>query len=161
MDALTRLIATEDIKQLKARYFRAVDLKDAALLRSVFMDDAIVDYRGSTMDPRTGINAIEATEDTVLEGGEVAANWIIETVRDLVSVHHASVPEIEITSATTATGIWPMVDHLRFPPGAPVSELVGYGHYHETYRCVDGQWKIERLRLTRLRVDNRVDDLGS
>jgi hypothetical protein len=29
----------------------------------------------------------------------------------------------------------------------------GYGHYHETYVLVDGQWLISTMTLKRLRVD--------
>ena len=32
--------------------------------------------------------------------------------------------------------------------------MQGFGHYHEDYRKEDGQWRIARLKLTRLRVDN-------
>jgi hypothetical protein len=59
-------------------------------------------------------------------------------------------PEIELTSATTAKGIWAMQDLLRWPDGR---ELSGYGHYHETYQRVDGAWRIKTLKLTRLRMD--------
>jgi hypothetical protein len=31
--------------------------------------------------------------------------------------------------------------------------LAGYGHYHETYRVVDGVWKIASSKLTRLHTD--------
>jgi hypothetical protein len=31
--------------------------------------------------------------------------------------------------------------------------LRGYGHYHETYEKVDGQWRITSSTLTRLRED--------
>jgi hypothetical protein len=31
--------------------------------------------------------------------------------------------------------------------------LVGYGHYHETYECIDGRWLIKSSKLTRLRED--------
>jgi hypothetical protein len=31
--------------------------------------------------------------------------------------------------------------------------LQGYGHYHEEYVREDGEWKIARLELSRLRVD--------
>ena len=43
-----------------------------------------------------------------------------------------------------------MEDLLRFPDG---TELRGYGHYHEDYRKVDGEWRISRSKLTRLRMD--------
>jgi hypothetical protein len=39
---------------------------------------------------------------------------------------------------------------VRFGPGVT---LVGYGHYHETYVNVDGQWFIKSSKLTRLRED--------
>jgi hypothetical protein len=29
----------------------------------------------------------------------------------------------------------------------------GFGQYHETYRCVAGEWKIASLRLSRFHVD--------
>ena len=31
--------------------------------------------------------------------------------------------------------------------------LRGYGHYHETYEKIDGQWCITSSKLTRLRED--------
>ena len=55
-------------------------------------------------------------------------------------------PEIELTSATTARGIWALQDVVRFGPGVT---LVGYGHYHETYEKRDGAWRIKSLHLTR------------
>jgi hypothetical protein len=37
--------------------------------------------------------------------------------------------------------------------GAPGVNLRGYGHYHETYEKIDGQWRITSSKLTRLRED--------
>ena len=48
-------------------------------------------------------------------------------------MHHGHMPEIELTSDTTATGIWAMEDHLWWPEGSALQHLHGYGHYHETY----------------------------
>ena len=59
-------------------------------------------------------------------------------------------PEIELTSATTARGVWALQDVVRFGPGVT---LHGYGHYHETYEKVSGQWLIKSSKLTRLRED--------
>ena len=59
-------------------------------------------------------------------------------------------PEIELTSATTARGVWALQDVVRFGPGVT---LVGYGHYHETYENIGGQWLIKSSKLTRLRED--------
>ena len=73
-----------------------------------------------------------------------------ETLRDVVTVHQCHTPEIDLTSATTASAIWAMEDMLRWPDG---TELHGYGHYHETYAKLDGDWRIKRSKLTRLRMD--------
>lgn len=44
-----------------------------------------------------------------------------------------------------------MEDHL-YAGGEPEQGLAGAGHYHEDYvRTVDG-WRINRLRLSRIRV---------
>ena len=154
MGDLERLVAIEDIKQLKARYFRAVDQKDRALLRSVFTEDAVVDYRGAATDPSTGVNAIPVSSEKPIHGVDAIAETVMLAVKNVVSVHHGVMPEIEITGKTTANGIWPMVDRLRFDSGGAVAELVGYGYYYETYEKIDGMWKIKTLRLPRLRVDN-------
>ncbi len=36
---------------------------------------------------------------------------------------------------------------------APAVNLLGYGHYHETYEKIDGQLRIKTSTLTRLRAD--------
>ncbi|ETB51658.1 bile-acid 7-alpha dehydratase, partial [Mycobacterium avium subsp. paratuberculosis 10-8425] len=66
------------------------------------------------------------------------------------TAHQVHNPEIELTSATTARGTWALQDVVRFGPGIT---LVGYGHYHETYENIDGQWFIKSSKLTRLRED--------
>jgi hypothetical protein len=46
-----------------------------------------------------------------------------------------------------------MEDRIRWGQGSDVGTLHGWGHYHETYRQVEGEWLIATLRLTRLRRD--------
>lgn len=127
----------EAIRQLKARYFRHLDTKDWPALRQVFADDVVVDTTDAGGSVVTGADAFVAALQRLLDG--------------VLTVHHGHMPEITLTSATTATGIWAMEDLLRFPDG---SELHGWGHYHETYAKADGTWRITTLRLTRLRVDH-------
>jgi len=62
-------------------------------------------------------------------------------------------PEIELTSATAARGIWALNDVVRL---VPALSLHGYGHYHETYEKIDGRWRIKASKLTRLREDVTV-----
>jgi ketosteroid isomerase-like protein len=129
----------ESIKQLKARYFRTMDAKDWAAMREVFTDDVVVDTSSSG--------------GGVVEGGDAFVAFLRATLQDVVTVHHGHMPEIELTSESTARGIWAMQDLLKWPDGR---ELRGYGHYHETYERGPDGWRIKTLRLTRLRVDFTV-----
>jgi uncharacterized protein (TIGR02246 family) len=126
----------EAIKQLKARYFRTMDTKDWAAMRQVFADDVVVDSTESG--------------GGVVSGADEFIAFLQQTLGDVVTVHHGHMPEIEVTSATVASGVWALEDVLEWPDG---TELHGYGHYHETYAKVDGAWRITTLRLTRLRMD--------
>ena len=130
----------EAIKQLKARYFRTMDTQDWAAMREVFTDDVVVDSTESGGEVMSGADAFV----TFLQGA----------IGEALTVHHGHMPEIELTSSTSATGIWALQDLIRWPDG---TELTGYGHYHETYEKVggevDGAWRIRSSKLTRLRMD--------
>jgi hypothetical protein len=143
---IERLTAIEEIKKLKARYFRSMDTKDWPGLQAVFSDDAELDMRGEAADKS------KAT-DALIVGAANIMPFIRNAVLDLVTAHHGHMPEIEITSSAAAKGIWAMEDVLRWPPGAAVKTLHGYGHYHETYRKTADGWRIQSSRLSRLRVD--------
>jgi len=131
----------EAIKQLKARYFRTMDTKDWSGMRAVFTDDVVVDT--------------SASDGGVVEGADEFMTFLRGVLADVITVHHGHMPEIEVTSPTTATGVWAMEDMLRWPNGM---ELHGYGHYHETYAKVDGVWRIKTTTLTRLRRDITTGD---
>jgi uncharacterized protein (TIGR02246 family) len=134
---MAELDDVEAIKRLKGRYFRTMDTKDWAGMRQVFTDDVVVDTTGS------GGNVIAGADDFLA--------FLEPTLADVVTVHHGHMPEIEVTSPTTASGVWAMEDRLKFADG---NEMQGFGHYHETYEKVGGEWRIKTLTLTRLRVDS-------
>ena len=62
-------------------------------------------------------------------------------------------PEVEVTSPTTARAVFAMEDLIWWPEGTQPRTLHGWGHYHETYIKTGGKWLIKTLRLTRLRVE--------
>ena len=140
MDAVERLAAIEDLKGLKARYFRCIDTKDWVGIRELFASDAVIDMVGE------GARALQTLDEFV---------HALETnLAGVVSVHHGHMPEIEVEIvAGTATGIWAMEDQIWWPEGSPIRHLHGYGHYHEAYVRVDGRWWIATMRLDRLRRD--------
>ncbi|WP_106400630.1 nuclear transport factor 2 family protein [Actinocorallia populi] len=126
----------EAVKQLKARYCRTLDTKDWDAMRRLFTDDVVVDTTGSGGGTVTGADAFMA--------------FLRQALADVVSVHHCHTPEITIISPSEATGIWAMEDRIRWADGR---ELLGFGHYHETYDKTGGVWRIKTSTLTRLRLD--------
>jgi len=148
MEPVERLMATEEIKQLKARYFRCMDTKDWAGFEQVFAADAVMDMSSEMRD--------QTTRGGITRGAAQIAAMVRTVVGPVVTVHHGHMPEIEITSPTTARGVWAMEDKLRWPEGSPVRTIHGYGHYHETYERTDDGWRIKTITLTRLRVDTEL-----
>jgi hypothetical protein len=123
----------EAIKQLRARYTRAIDTKDWDGYRGTLSDDFTMNSGGR-----------------VTSGADDFVASLKHHLSDAVTVHHAHMPEIKLTSPRTATGIWAMEDLVRWPDGR---ELHGYGHYHDTYEKVEGAWRMKSSTLTRLCVD--------
>ena len=136
MDDATALLEIEAIKQLKARYCRLLDTKDWQGWRSLFSDDFLSDTS------QAGGKVIRGADDFVA--------FTRKGLRSQATVHQVHAPEIELTSTTTARGVWALEDVVRFGPGV---NLRGYGHYTETYEKLDGRWLITSSALTRLRED--------
>lgn len=144
MTDLEKLLAIEEIKGLKAKYFRCVDTKDWEGYRSVFADDLVFDITSDMPDAGVIVGADAAV-----------AIPAASLTSDIKSVHHGHCPEIEILSDTTAKGIWAMEDNLIWSADSamPGQRMNGMGHYHETYEKSDKGWVIKTLKLTRLYVD--------
>lgn len=141
MDTIEKLAAIEEIKRLRARFARCMDTKQWKEMEDTITDDCVFDARDG------------ATVTELWIGAEDVVANIRRSLDSAVSVHHAHMPEIEITSPTTARGLWAMQDFLRFP-GYQTVDLVGSGHYHEAYeKQADGKWRLKSYKLTRLKVD--------
>jgi hypothetical protein len=140
---LQALLDIEQIKQLKARYFRLMDGKRWTEMRAVFTDDFHF-YMNDEPEP-------------MADSGDAFIAHVSKVLRGSVTVHQGHMPEIELTGPTTGRGIWAMFDWVDFEKN-PRRSLQGYGHYHEEYeKGGDGTWRIKRLHLTRIRVDRRPE----
>jgi SnoaL-like domain len=144
IDNRYHLLSLELIAQLKARYCRYIDTKQWDRLAEVFTADCKFEGLGSAP-----------------AGADVATfvKGVSTRLGPTISVHHVHQPEIVLTGATTARGIWAMEDFVEWQDGGTVKEAPGakgfrgYGHYEEDYRKEGAEWKISFLRLTRLRID--------
>ena len=146
-----RLAAIEAIRNLKAKYWRGVDFVDGALVRSVLHPDCVLDYVGCCTDPVTGQDFMPQM-NIVMRGRDSWQTGNLEEPR-VVTVHQGHQAEIEVTGDTTASGIWVFTDRFFIPPGGPFTRLTGYGHYHETYEKLEGEWLLKTTRITRLWVE--------
>ncbi len=126
----------ERLQQLKARYFRFMDEKDWKAMRDVLADDVVIDTT--------------ASGGTRITGADEFIAFLEPALRDAITIHHGHMPEIALTSPSTARGIWALQDTIIWPDG---SRLHGFGHYHETYEKTDGEWRIKTSTLTRLHMD--------
>lgn len=134
------------IHDLKARYFRTMDCKDWAGLEATFAPDLVADFRES---------AGQNDESQLTYGAADYVAKLAPILEEVQTVHHGHMPEITIESSDSATGIWAMEDKLWVQEGSrlPFRWLHGYGHYHERYVRIEGEWRIKEIRLSRLRVD--------
>ena len=124
------------IYELKARYCRLMDTKQWDAWRDLFTEDYELDVT-------------EGTDLPVIKGRAAALDRVLSSIRHAVTVHQVHTPEIRI-DGDAASGIWAMQDRVIFPNGM---SLTGYGHYHDRFRRVEGQWRIAALKLTRLHLE--------
>ncbi|TQF74309.1 nuclear transport factor 2 family protein [Rhodococcus spelaei] len=141
------------IERVFAGRLRCMDTKQWDQYASFHTDDIVSETWGGLPDDKQP--STDGESNRVVGG--VALTRAISRLLDgpvpVTTVHHGHCPEITLTSPTTATGIWSMEDKLWWSDGDTEHHLHGYGHYHEHYRKVDGQWLISYRKLTRLRVD--------
>jgi uncharacterized protein (TIGR02246 family) len=141
LEGMQRLADIEEITQLKAKYFRAVDTKDWKLFaEEVLTEDAHFDMEGTLVDGRDEIVA-----------------FVSKTIRYATTVHHGHTREITITGPSNATGLWAMYDYVRWHKRDGSEKVIhGYGHYDEEYVRTPAGWRLRSSRLTRLRVDTAI-----
>jgi len=124
----------EAIKKLKAKYFRCVDKKLWEEMETVLTEDAVADYG-------MGIE--------LLQGRQAIIEFLKKNLaRDsMISVHQGHNPEIEITSDTTARGVWVLNDRLIIQT---IATLNGWRYYEDEYVKVNGEWKKKSTKITNI-----------
>lgn len=146
MDRIARLEAIEDIRNLKAKHFRCLDMKAWDELPSVFTEA----MRVATPDGKI-----------YADSGANYAALLQNSLANCVSCHQGLTAEINILDEENARAIWAMQDVITWDDRHPTfgwKGFTGRGHYHETYRFERGAWRIDTLMLTRLRLDEEWPD---
>ncbi|CAJ1508999.1 nuclear transport factor 2 family protein [[Mycobacterium] holstebronense] len=119
-----------EISALLYRYARAVDTKDWTLYRSVFTEDAVIDYSSA--------GAICGTRDEV-------ADWLASGFEAIpMSMHYITNIEVLEYRGDSAVAQAMFYNPMQLPGMTGLSYCGGYYH-HELVRTGDG-WRSAHLR---------------
>ncbi len=137
MDTASEL---EAIRRLKYAYFRTLDLKQFDELGALLTEDATAAYEDGK---------------TVLEGRRAIVTWLSEALGNpgIATEHHGHHPEIDLASATTATGTWYLQDRVIIP--AADIEIGGTAFYSDRYAKTDEGWRIAHTGYMRVFEEHR------
>ncbi len=131
------LVALEQIRALKYRYLRALDLKEWDEFAGTLAQDATGDY-GSP----SGGGPLRFTDRDAIVGFMRSA-----LDANIITVHVCTHPVIEV-DGETATGTWCLEDTVIVPEYDVM--IRGAAYYRDRYRIADGQWKIAHTGYERL-----------
>ena len=144
------LVTIEEIRQVKHRYLRCVDLKLWDDLADTFTEDATADYG----TPALG-------KPLRLAGRDEIVGFLRKSLGpDIITVHFASQPEITVDGGT-ASGTWSFEDTV-IATGYRVM-ITGAAFYEDRYaRGADSKWRIAHTGYTRTyEATMSLDDLPS
>jgi len=144
------LVALEEIRQVKYRYLRCVDLKLWDEMQDVFTADASADY---------GTHA--AGRDLSLRGRDEIIGYFRENLGpEVITVHRCGQPEITV-DGDTASGTWSFEDTVIAMKFRVL--IKGAAFYEDTYRRGDdGKWRISHIGYTRIyETMSSLDDTPS
>jgi len=152
MDDLQRLVAIEDIRRTKTRYWNGFDMKDPALLRSALADAVEMDYRTSTDDPKT--------PQTYFTDPDAFVRTLLGVLEPYASSHQGHSVEVDFISDTEAKATWSFSDHFWFH-GKDDSKMIpnllrmykSWGHYHDRYRKTAQGWRIAYSTFRTIHID--------
>lgn len=113
----------EQIRQLKYRYFRTLDLKRWDDFATCLLPEITADYAGLVFDDRDALVAF--MRENMGPG--------------LISLHQAHHPEI-VVDGDEATGTWYLEDKVIVPDAQYVLE--GAAFYADRYRRTSEGWRI-------------------
>ena len=152
MDDLQRLVAIEEIRRVKTRYWNGFDFKDPVLLRSAFDDAVECDYRLSPAEPRESPGYFTDPDKFVRDMLAILAGY--------ASSHQGHSIELDFVSETEAQGVWAFSDHFWFKGDGDAKMLPqlgrryqSWGHYHDRYRKTAKGWRIYYSSFKTLHVE--------
>lgn len=133
-ESLSALGALEAIRQVKYRYFRALDCNEWELFASCLTEDCSAAYSDGKL---------------CLEGRDAIVDFMRQNMSgaDFLSMHHGHHPEITLISDTEANGVWYLEDTIISL--VRKTRLYGAAIYEDSYRLEGGEWRISKTGYRR------------
>jgi len=132
------LVAIEEIRQLKYRYFRTLDLKEWDAFGDCLAEDVVARYGTQAMDKPVHYNS----------RADVVGFMRDNLGPGIITVHIANHPEITVDGDTAAAS-WAFEDTVIVPDFKVT--IRGGGYYNDTYRRdADGRWRIASTEYQRI-----------
>jgi len=145
---IEELLEVEEIKTLRAKWSHYYDSGDVEKLADLFTEDGVCEFSEKYGGHWVGRDQIR----------EMYYRYAPPEKPSYVSFHAATNVWINLLSADEAIGRWYLLDfHLKSADQNPVNL---FGVYDDTYRKVDGAWKIHRAHLHFLWPDREAEGLG-
>ena len=128
------LIDIECIKRLKHKYMRCLDQKRWDEIAECFTDDAVASYSAGKY---------------AFDGRQAIIAFFRQAMdrKSFLSSHRVHQPEIVLTGAGTATGVWAMEDYVIDTERNLT--IHGAAFYTDAYVRVNGTWLIARTGYER------------
>jgi hypothetical protein len=128
------LVEIELIKRLKYKYMRCLDQKLWDEMAECLTEDAVAAYSGGKYS---------------YEGRDAILDFFRQAMgaESFLSSHRVHHPEIDLTSPTTATGVWALEDVVV--DASRDFGLRGAAFYTDDYVKRDGRWQIARTAYKR------------
>jgi len=136
MENIDKLLAIEEIKNLKHKYFRAIDMADFYLLDEVFHENIAVDYRGGTYRWQ------ESGKEAICTALKYSFH------NQAAAMHTGHHPEILISSSTEASGKWYLHDIFYNFKDNVVTQ--GTALYEDEYVHDGKTWRILKSQYDRV-----------
>ncbi|MBW2423874.1 MAG: nuclear transport factor 2 family protein [Deltaproteobacteria bacterium] len=135
-DAVQLLLDIESIKRTKHAYFRCIDTGNFDELATLFHPDVQVHFKGGTYEWK-------------LSGRDEYVASVKQSFHSRsVGHHNAHHPEIDVLSASEATGVWYLTDNMWILDAQAFT--TGTAIYWDRYEKVDGRWLIRDTKYERI-----------
>ena len=137
MMELHDLIAREEIKELKARYFRFTDIHDFENFGELFTNDAVME-----------VGQIDGPFSVIARGRDAIATQTALASEGAVKIHHGHNHEITVHDRDRASGIW-AVEYMFFDKNSPISRPLrhNFAYYYEDYVRLSDGWRFAAVKI--------------